>query len=35
MRKIILLGSSVAGLFLLATATLVLAGLNDKLAPPT
>ncbi|QKY04324.1 YdcF family protein [Janthinobacterium lividum] len=33
MRKIILLGSSVAGLFLLATATLVLAGLNDKLAP--
>ncbi|SDG84653.1 YdcF family protein [Janthinobacterium sp. YR213] len=33
MRKIILLGSSVAGLFLLATATLVLAGLRDKLAP--
>lgn len=33
MRKIILLGSSVAGLFLLSTATLVLAGLNDKLAP--
>ncbi|CAM2894755.1 YdcF family protein [Janthinobacterium lividum] len=33
MRKIILLGSSVAGLFLLATAALVLAGLNDKLVP--
>ncbi|MGX9781759.1 YdcF family protein [Janthinobacterium lividum] len=33
MRKIILLGSSVAGLFLLATVALVLAGLNDKLAP--
>ncbi|KAB0325838.1 YdcF family protein [Janthinobacterium sp. PLB04] len=33
MRKIILLGSSVAGLFLLATVALVLAGLNDKLVP--
>lgn len=33
MRKIIVLGSSVAGLFLLATIALVLAGLNDKLAP--
>lgn len=33
MRKIILLGSSVAGLFLLATVALVLAGLNDKPAP--
>ncbi|MDO8034077.1 YdcF family protein [Janthinobacterium sp. SUN128] len=33
MRKIILLGSSTAGVFLLATAALVLAGLNDKLAP--
>ncbi|MGX9696822.1 YdcF family protein [Janthinobacterium lividum] len=33
MRKIIVLGSSVAGLFLLATVALVLAGLNDKLAP--
>ena len=33
MRKITVLGSSAVGVFLLATATLVLAGLNDKLAP--
>lgn len=33
MRKITVLGSSTVGIFLLATATLVLAGLNDKLAP--
>ncbi|MDO8065816.1 YdcF family protein [Janthinobacterium sp. SUN206] len=33
MRKITVLGSSAVGVFLLATAALVLAGLNDKLAP--
>ncbi len=33
MRKIALLGASTVGIFLLATAALVLAGLNDKLAP--
>ena len=33
MRKITVLGSSAVGLFLLATTALVLAGLNDKLAP--
>nr|WP_314607525.1 YdcF family protein [uncultured Janthinobacterium sp.] len=33
MRKITVLGSSAVGVFLLATATLMLAGLNDKLAP--
>ncbi|KKO63102.1 hypothetical protein VM94_02847 [Janthinobacterium sp. KBS0711] len=33
MRKIIVLGSSAVGVFLLATAALVLAGLNDKLTP--
>lgn len=33
MRKIILLSLSALAVFLLATATLVLAGLNDKLAP--
>ncbi|WP_257572440.1 YdcF family protein [Janthinobacterium sp. UMAB-56] len=33
MRKIILLGSSTVGAFLLATTALVLAGLHDKLAP--
>ncbi|PIF12563.1 DUF218 domain-containing protein [Janthinobacterium sp. 13] len=32
MRKITVLGSSAVGVFLLATAALVLAGLNDKLA---
>ena len=33
MRKIALLGASTVGIFLLATAALVLAGLNDRLAP--
>ena len=33
MRKITVLGSSAVGVFLLATAALVLAGLNDQLAP--
>ncbi|MGK5038488.1 YdcF family protein [Janthinobacterium sp. LB3P118] len=33
MRKITVLGSSTVGVFLLATAALVLAGLHDKLAP--
>lgn len=33
MRKIIVLGSSAVGVFLLATAALVLTGLHDKLAP--
>ena len=33
MRKITVLGSSAVGVFLLATAALMLAGLNDKLAP--
>ncbi|MGK5005846.1 YdcF family protein [Janthinobacterium sp. LB2P70] len=33
MRKITVLGSSAVGVFLLATAALVLAGMNDKLAP--
>ena len=33
MRKITVLGLTTAGVFLLATTALVLAGLNDKLAP--
>jgi vancomycin permeability regulator SanA len=33
MRKITVLGLATAGVFLLATTALVLAGLNDKLAP--
>ena len=33
MRKITVLGLTTAGVFLLATAALVLAGLHDKLAP--
>ncbi len=35
MRKILFAGASALALFLLATATLVLEGLDDRLAPAT